>query len=158
MNHKNAKKKSNHSFSWEICLAILLQSSAALPWNNGVLPQKRWKVKMQKWIKWGIEKDLSVPLLLQKTDMNLFSLDGISSDDRFSPIRLRYINYGPSVLHMERPWKVFIRASLGAFELKSSLKSCKLKFEGSFQVKFPHRSRNSRGSFPVISLTVHSLV
>ena len=42
--------------------------------------------------------------------------------------------------------------------MESSLKSCKLKFEGSFQVKFPHRSQNYRGSFPVISLTVHSLL
>ena len=32
---------SNHSFSCEICLAILLQSSAALPWHNGVLKPKR---------------------------------------------------------------------------------------------------------------------
>ena len=70
---KMQKKNSNHSFSWEICLAILLQSSAALPWHNGVLTQKRWKVKMQKCIKWGIEKDPSAPLLLQKTDMNLFT-------------------------------------------------------------------------------------
>ena len=70
---KMQKKISNHSFSWEICLAILLQSSAALPWHNGVLTQKRWKVKMQKCIKWGIEKDPSAPLLLQKTDMNLFT-------------------------------------------------------------------------------------
>ena len=70
---------SNHSFSWEICLAILLQSSAALPWHNGVLTQKRWKVKMQKCIKWGIEKDPSAPLLLQKTDMNLFIIRCIIS-------------------------------------------------------------------------------
>ena len=54
-------------------------------------------VKKYVWI-----KEVRVRFL-QKTDMNLFSLDGISSDDRFSPIRLRYINYGPSVLHMERP-------------------------------------------------------
>ena len=76
---KMQKKISNHSFSWEICLAILLQSSAALPWHNGVLTQKRWKVKMQKCIKWGIEKDPSAPLLLQKTDMNLFIIRCIIS-------------------------------------------------------------------------------
>ena len=33
--------------------------------------------------------------------------------------------------NMERPW-----ASVEAFYLESSLKSCKLKFEGSFRVKF----------------------
>ena len=46
-------------------------SSALTQW---LLTQKRWKVKMQKWIKRGIEKDPSAPLLLQKTDMNLFNL------------------------------------------------------------------------------------
>ena len=83
MNHKNAKKNSNHSFSWEICLAILLQSSAALPWHNGVLTQKRWKVKMQKCIKWGIEKDPSAPLLLQNTDMNLFTQNPNTNSEKF---------------------------------------------------------------------------
>ena len=36
---------------------------------------------------------------------------------------------------------------------------CKWKFEGSFQVKCPHRSCKelSKGSFPMISLTVHSV-
>ena len=74
MNHKNTKNKlSNHSFSREICLAILLQSSAGLYWDNGALTQKRWKVKVRVLIKWGIEKNPFAPLLLQKTDMNLFS-------------------------------------------------------------------------------------
>ena len=57
---KMQKKISNHSFSWEICLAILLQSSAALPWHNGVLTQKRWKVKIQKCIKYAIWNKYSI--------------------------------------------------------------------------------------------------
>ena len=45
MNHKNAKKMSNYSFSWEICISILLQSSADLYWDNGVLTHKYSIVK-----------------------------------------------------------------------------------------------------------------
>jgi hypothetical protein len=38
---KMKKKISNHSFSLEISHAVLLQSSAALPGDNGALTQKR---------------------------------------------------------------------------------------------------------------------
>ena len=55
--------------------AVLLQSSAGLPWGNGALTQKRWKVKVRVLIKWGIKKNPPAPLLLQKTDMNLFRLN-----------------------------------------------------------------------------------
>jgi hypothetical protein len=51
-------------------------------------------------------------------------------------------------------------ASSGEFELERLLKGCKLKFEGSFTVKYPHRSCKiglSKGFFSVTSLTVHIL-
>ena len=74
MNCKNAKKNCQIIyFHDKICLAILLQSSAGLYWENGALTQKRWKVKVRVLIKWGIKKNPSSPLLLQKTDMNLFT-------------------------------------------------------------------------------------
>ena len=56
---------------------------------------------------------------------------------------------------LERPRRVFT-ASVGAFYLERPLKSWKLKFEGSFRVKCPHRScKDPSGSFPVTFLTVH---
>ena len=53
---------------------------------------------------------------------------------------------------LERPRRV-ITVSVEAFHLERLLISYRLKFEGGFQVKYPHRS----GSFPVTSLTVHSV-
>ena len=50
---KCKNKLSNHSFSWEICLAILLQSSAALTrwcvkWY--MLTLKIWKSPVRSWV------------------------------------------------------------------------------------------------------------
>ena len=62
-----------------------------------------------------------------------------------------YLQYEPSIISQGNTPR-FFAASVGAFHLKS----CKLQFEGSFQVKCPHRScKYHSGSFPVTSLTVH---
>ena len=44
---KKTQKWKKKIIKWEIFHAILLQSSADLPWDNGALTQKRWRVSTQ---------------------------------------------------------------------------------------------------------------
>ena len=52
--------------------------------------------------------------------------------------KLWTVNYVTGKDSLEKPRGVFT-ASLGGFHLERPLKNCKLKFEGSFQVKYPLR-------------------
>ena len=62
----NLHQQKSPQFQTQIYLVKVPLNVSVEPWHNGVLTQRC--------IKWGIEKDPSAPLLLQKTDMNLFSL------------------------------------------------------------------------------------